>query len=117
VRPTPSKRGTKSAYRRRASVLRRHSPLAAVWRLLPSGQLHKPNDGSRRQVQLRQRSEPTGLEITVRIHLDRAGNLPINIRGRPDVENSHRPVCSEKLLEFGDRDAVSSQSRLLQESC
>src|SRR5437899_8631102 len=40
----------------------------------------------------------------------------INIRGRPDVEKADRLACSEKLLEFGDRDAVSTHVRLLHES-
>jgi hypothetical protein len=56
------------------------------------------------------------LEITVRVHVDAPGNLPINIRGRPDVENSDRPACSEQLLEFADRYAASFQITFLQES-
>ena len=47
------------------------------------------------------------MEIIVCVHVDAPGNFPINIRGRPEIDNRDWPACSEKPLEFADRDAVS----------
>ena len=75
--------------------------------MLPSCQPTDGDDWSLSQAQLRQGPEPAGLEISVGINMDGAGNLPIDIRGRPDIDNRDRPACSEQPLEFADRDAVS----------
>src|SRR5438477_6473979 len=74
------------------------------------------DDGSRRQVQLRERSKTTGLEISVDVHLDHAGNLPIT----SEADRTSRTVTGRSAARSSWSSATETRSaatsRLLQES-